>query len=282
MIRKQLRPVGWLVGLLLMTAAVFIAVRQADFGPLMTASPWTLLAIAALVMANLIVTAALFQIVTRGFDADPPVGHGTMFKLICASGLLNYLPLRVGLLGRAAYLKAKHNLPLRQSVAILAVTMVVGALVLGGTGVAVLLAGEGHRAVACAEALVVLLALTPLTGPVASRLLRRRLFGAWTWLPLRAVDMLVGGAKLMLACHALDVRITFEHALALRAIGSLIDMAGVTPNGLGLREWAMTAMYPPALAAAVVERAVETIVLIVAGLISLARLPRIDRTDDTD
>jgi uncharacterized membrane protein YbhN (UPF0104 family) len=276
MIRKRLRPVGWVVGLLLMMAAVFIAVRQADFGPLMTASPWTLLAIAALVMANLIVTAALFQIVTRSFDAEPPVGHGTMFKLICASGLLNYLPLRAGLLGRAAYLKAKHNLPLRQSVAILAVTMVVGTLVLGGTGVAVLLAGAGHRAIACAAALVVMFVLTPLTGPLASRLLRRRLFGAWTWLPLRAVDMLIGGAKLMLACQALDVQITFEHALALRAIGSLIDMVGVTPNGLGLREWAMTAMYPPALAAAVVERAVETVVLIVAGLISLARLPRVE------
>ncbi len=69
---------------------------------------------------------------------------------------------------------------------------------------------------------------------------------------------------------------TFEHALALRAIGSIIDMAGVTPNGLGLREWAMTAMYPPALAATVIERAIETIVLIVAGLMSITRLPRVE------
>jgi uncharacterized membrane protein YbhN (UPF0104 family) len=105
--------------------------------------------------------------------------------------------------------------------------------------------------------------------------LRRRVFGAWTWLPLRAVDMMIGGAKLMLACHALDVQISFEHALALRAVGSIIDMAGVTPNGLGLREWAMTAMYPPALAAAVVERAIETVVLIVAGLVCLSRLGRV-------
>ncbi len=258
MIRKWLRPVGWVVGLLLIGVAVYIAARQADFGPLASASPWTLAALAGLVVANLIVTAALFQIVTRSFDADPPVGHAVMFKLICASGLLNYLPLRAGLIGRAAYLKAKHNLPLRQSVIILGVILATGALVLGSAGAAVLLAGVAHRATACAAALLTMLALAPLTGPIASRVLRRRLFGAWTWLPLRAVDMLIGGAKLMLACHALDVPMTFEHALALRAIGSIIDMAGVTPNGLGLREWAMTAMYPPALAATVIASACAT------------------------
>lgn len=270
-------------GLALLGAAVATATTKVDFSALGAAPWWAAPAMGLAILANLALTAALFGAVTRCFDADPPVDAGRMFQLICVSGVLNYLPLRPGLFGRAAYLKLRHQLPIRQSVLILVVTLAVGGIVLGSTALVVLAAAEQWRSAACAAVVVVLLLCSPLVGPVAQRLLRRPTVGAWTWLPLKIADMLVGGFKLWLALRVFGQTVTFEQALAVRAVGSVVDMLGLTPNGLGLREWsigglaALTGLTEGphvAVAAALFERGLEAVVVVVTGLIAVAQLRR--------
>jgi len=271
-----------LLGLALVGGAVYVAVGQVDWSSLGQASTADLLKPAAAVAANLILTGLLLHVITRSFNAKPPVQANTMIKLVCVSGLLNMLPLRPGLLGRAAYLKAKHELPLHQSVLCLLITFILGGLVLGVTSAAVLLAPAEHAITAMWTVLVLLALISPLTGLVARRVLQRPIINSWLWTPLRIADMLAGGVKLYLAFKILGQPIAFEQALALRAVGSLVDMLPITPNGLGLREWVQgglaswsnIAQGPVGIAASLIERAVEAIVLILLGLISMALLRR--------
>lgn len=280
-LKLAFRVMALVAGLILVIAAVIVAVRQVDFTVLRQAPPWTVPLLAAAVLANLGITAAIFWVITRSFDADPPVEGRTMLKLITASSLLNYLPLRPGLLGRTVYLKTHHGLPVHQSLLVLLVTLVIGAIVLGVTGAAVLLAPPPWRTTVMAGVLCLLLALSPLAGPLARRLLRRPVVMAWLWVPLRVLDMVAAGGRLWLGFAMVGQPLDFEQALAIAAVGSLIDMLGLTPNGLGLREWAVAGLYAlqghagaMGLAASLVERGVSAVVIAIAGVIALARLRR--------
>ena len=270
-------------GLALLGAAAAMAVTQVDWPTLGDAPWWAAPAIATAVVGNLLLTAALFQVITRSFDAKPVVGLRLMLRLTCASALLNYLPLRPGLLGRATYLKYRRQLPIKQSVLILAITMAVGGVVLGATAAVVLAARPTARPMACVAVLVGLLILSALTGPLSRFVLRRPVVAAWAWLPLKVADMLVGGVRLWLAFRILGHELTFEQALAvgaIKAVGSLVDMLGITPNGLGLRELtiggttalANIAEGPVGVAASLFDRGIEAVVVVVAGLISMAQL----------
>ena len=271
------------VGLALLVGAVSQAATAIDWSALRQAPWWASPAMAAAVLANLALTAVLFQVITHTFDAKPPVGFRLMFRLTCASALLNYLPLRPGLLGRAAYLKLRHDLPFYHSVLILAVAMAVGAVVFGATAAAVLTAGPTWRPVACASVLAGLLLCSALAAPAARVVLRRPIVAAWLWLPLKIADMLVGGLRLWLAFSVLGCQLTFEQALAvvaIRAVGSLVDMLGVTPNGLGLREWTIGGAAsllgivegPVGMAASLLDRGIEAAVVAATGAVSAAHL----------
>jgi hypothetical protein len=278
---KQVRrPLALAAGLVLLIAAVLTAAKAADWSVIIQAPVWTIPAMAAALLANLVLTTALFWVITRSFDAQPPVGVKRMFQLTCGSSLLNYLPLRPGLLGRAAYLKREHQLPIAQSMLILAVTMGVGAVVLGASSVAVLVGGDRHGAMMAVFVLIALLLASPLAGPIAQRIMRRPMVMAWTWVPLKVADMLVGGFKLWLAFRVCGVSVRFDQALAMRAAASMVDMLGLTPNGVGLREWvigmltSLTSLIegPIGMTAALFERAVEAVVVTVMGLIGLVQL----------
>src|SRR5436853_13065 len=108
------RRIGIVLGLLLIAVAIAVALRGVDWSALRHASPWQLAALLVLMLLNIALTAALNWLVTRSFDARPPVSLSRMTLLIGASGLLNYL-WNAGTLSRAAYLRARHGLPLRQS-----------------------------------------------------------------------------------------------------------------------------------------------------------------------
>jgi uncharacterized membrane protein YbhN (UPF0104 family) len=146
--------------------------------------------------------------------------------------------------------------------------------------VAVLAAAPGWRAPAGFIAAAALLALSPLVSPLASRLLGRTVRHGWTWLPLRVGDMLVAGLRLWLAFWMVGQPIGYSTAVAMAAAGLLVNLAGITPNGLGLREWLIAGLTAVALpldsalgaAAAVVDRAIEAVVVAVAGSVAAWRL----------
>lgn len=278
-IRRRLgRAAGWALAVALLAAAVAAAWREVDPTVLLRAEPWPLAVLLAAVAVNLWLTAMLFWVVTRSFDARPTVGIGRMTALIAASHLLNYLPLvRAGLVGRAAYLKARHALPLRQSVVILGVILAL-AVVVFAAAAAVLLAMSRTPAPARWAALLGLwLVLAALTGAVSRRLLRRPVRWPWAWVPLRAADLFVAALRMWVAFAVMDVPVAYTEAVIIAAGGLLVRLVGLTPNGLGLSEWVVAALAaaltPVATAAgaaaALLDRAAEVLVTGVAGLAGL-------------
>lgn len=279
--RRIWRGATLAAGVALLVAAAVYAAWGIDWTVLRQADPWQAAALAGLVALNLALTGLLFWSITRSFDAVPPVGPGRMVALICASALLNYLPLlRPGLVGRAAYLKVKHNLPVRQSVLILAVVLALAVVVLPVSAL-VLVAVPANTAGVRWWALVVSwVVLSAATGPVARQLLRRQVAQPWQWVPLRAADMLVSAARLWLAFNIVGAPIGYAEAVVAGAASLLVRIVGLTPNGLGLSEWVVAVITPlvapvstaAGAAAALVDRVVELLVVLVAGAVGTVGL----------
>src|SRR5690606_4745098 len=88
--------------------------------------------------------------------------------------------------------------------------------------------------------------------------------------------------RLMLAFYVLGERLPLDVAIAAAAAGMLLAMAGVTPNGLGMKEWAVAALAatqtaiagPVGLAAAILDRAAEAIACLLVGGPSVVWLGR--------
>jgi uncharacterized membrane protein YbhN (UPF0104 family) len=276
--RRALRWAGLIVGAALMVWAVVTAVQAIDMatlGRLLSGRGAVMLAAAA---GNLMVTSVLFWVITLSFDARPRVSLSRMTALIAASGLLNYLPLQAGLFGRAAYLKAKHGLPLRQAMVIQLVVLGVGSVVLGGAAAVGLMYPVEMLSWGVAGAGLALVALCAATPWIARLLLRRPAREAWSWGLLRAVDLLLGAARLWLAFASVGQPIGYARAVTITAAGMFVSMLPFVPNGLGLREWVIAALAPmqtaAGLAAAVIDRAVEAVVLMVGGGAGIGALQR--------
>lgn len=274
-LRRVGRGIGLVLGLALLSAAAVFALRGVDGSVLADAPPSGFVWLAGAVLANLALTGLLLWAITLSFDASPRVGVLRMMALVNVSALLNYLPLpRAGLVGRSAYLKWRHGLPLRQSAVILAIVL---ALAVGVCGIAAaaLLAGEG--AAGWLVMVLVLGVLTSVTGSVARRVLRREVLYGGLWLPLRTADLLVAALRLWLAFALLGQPIGFEQAVLIGAASLLVKLVGLTPNGLGLSEWLIAVLTPvlapietaTAAAAALLDRAAEVVVVLIAGAVSI-------------
>ena len=272
---------GTVLGLALLAGAVAVAARGVDVAALRAAPVWVLPAIAAGVGVNLLATAALMLLITRGFPGGEAVRWGEMVALTAWSGLLNYVPvIRAGLWGRAAYLKRVHGLAVRDSVVILLITLGLAGVVLGGLGVlGLMLRGWwfwGGAAVAVAV----------LAGATVWGTRRPQAAGlrgsAWAWVPLRLLDLAAAAGRLWLGFYAVGHVITVREAVVLTCASLLVKLTGLTPNGLGLSEWtvaAVAAAVSPvsaasAAAAALVDRAIEIIIAVAAGLAGWAALRR--------
>ncbi|MEM6458111.1 MAG: lysylphosphatidylglycerol synthase domain-containing protein [Planctomycetota bacterium] len=285
---KAFRTAGWVLGLgLLAGAVVFAAVGVAGSGleVAVNESPGALSAVVGLVGVNLLLTAALFWAVTRGFDAEPPVPYGRMLALTAASGLLNYVPaVRAGLWGRAAYLRRFHGLAVRQSVLSLGVVLGLAVVVVGGVGSVLLVGGPARWWLAAAW--VGLATMT--AGPVAERVLRRPMGAAWpwAWAGLRALDLAAAAGRLWLAMRVVGAEVGFGDAVVLASASLLVKLVGLTPNGLGLSEWVVAALgaavapveAATAAAAALLDRAAEAVVLVGGGTAGLWTLRRSARS----
>ena len=268
------RILGAVAGVALFAAAVWFALAQVDFTTLRSVPPAYLAGLAGLVAANILLTGGLFWVITLSFDASPRVGLIRMTELIAVSGLLNYVPaVRAGLWGRAAYLKLKHGLPVRQSAVILLAVLTLAGMVTGLVLAAWLMLGVHAVAGASAGGAIV---LSTLLGLVAGRLLKRDVTAGWSWLVLRYADTLVMAARLWLAFAAVGSPIGFNEALVAGAVAQVVRLTGLTPNGLGLSEWViawLVARSGPGvdvavlsqLPAALLDRAVEVVVSLAAG-----------------
>ena len=270
--RNRLRIIGAVGAAVLLLAAVVFALRAVDPATLASARADHLVLLAVMVVGNLAITGVLFWSITRCFDTSPTVGPGRMIHLIAASALLNYVPLlRPGLVGRTAYLKAYHALPVRQSVAIFFIATALAIATSVGALIALLPLALLWR---WGAAIVALATGSAVTAPLVEWTLQRSATGAWLWLPLRTVDLLLTAARLWLAFQIAGEAVTYETAIVMAAASLLIKLVGLTPNGLGLSEWAIAGLAgllaPIATAdgilAALVDRTIEVLIVVPAGM----------------
>lgn len=289
---RLLRALGWALGLGALGAALWFAAGSVDWALLSAVPAGSLGQIAALVVVNLVLSGWLFWSVQRAFPADRPVDFRTMQLLIAGSALLNYLPaVRAGLFGRAAYLKRHHGVALRDSawvmLVVAAVTVGVFTAVAGPWLVLRLSTpspGVAH-ALGWAGCITATLMLVPGLRFALAGLLPHRSVGADLsrvafWVLMRTGELLASTGRLWLAFGALGSPIGFAEALVLSAAGLLVRLVGLTPAGLGLSEWAVTALSAAltpaeagvAAAAALLDRAVEVLVVALAGGAAITRL----------
>ena len=114
--RRQLISIGLGLGAL---AAAIVALawnRETlvdSVASLRSASPWTVLALLGGCAAQLLLSGLVFWWLYRRLVPVPVV---EMSALIAATNAANFLPLRPGLVGRIAYLRARRAVPLSVSV----------------------------------------------------------------------------------------------------------------------------------------------------------------------
>lgn len=280
--RKMLGSVVlWLVTIGMMVCVVYFAwptLRDALLSA--EAAWWWWVVSGGLIVVNLLLVGAFWYLMHLPYRADRPVQLSEMTVLMVASGFMNLVPgPRLGLLGRSLYMKKVHGVAVRDSTMAMVWILVISGVVFPLACLPLVLGGVlGH--------VVWVGVMVALSWPAAG-VVHRWLRGATgssvlAVLLLRSVDVVAQAFRLMVAGELLGLTLSLETALAMGVIGLLTRLASITPNGLGLTEvvLAMSAVWlgdlEPAEMASVslIDRAVETVVLTVAGGVCLGVLKK--------
>lgn len=304
--------VRWLMyaaALGLLGLCIYLAIGQAQEGEqsgwqrLSEADPRHAAGLLLLVAANIAINGVIFWAVVKPFERDRPVSLTDMTALIGATALLNYLPARAGMIGRAAYLKRKHAVSYRASVVML-IAVAGGTMFLFAVVVAATLWRQGIDAVWWLSVGAVLVAAA-IAAPTAMRLklrwtpglksvsdgwfvehpVRARL-GALGLLLLRGLDVFTFAGRVWLGAQIVGSPIELHGAMLMATGGMFITLAAPVANGLGLRE-GLYGLFAGAgvagealkggglgLTVGLIDRAAEALVFIVLGLLALAYLHR--------
>jgi hypothetical protein len=269
--RKLLRRIGTVASVLLVAGAVVaIARNQAIVDSLSRAFAslrWDALTVlAATVLAQQVLTATVFWMLMRRHG---PVGWGEMNALIASSTLANYVPLQAGSIGRLAYHKVVHGIPVKTSLVVILVAMglvAVSLVALVVVGLWVSRAGASWWWVA-----VTPLAWVPLLAGPATRVV-----GAC--LVLRTVELLVIALQSWTAFRLSGWEIEPMTAVGVAVVAAVANLTPFIGNGLGVREWAVGLAAPllggyetdAGLAAQLTGRAVDAVMAVVMGGPALA------------
>jgi hypothetical protein len=170
---------------------------------------------------------------------------GEMTLLIGSAWLLNYLPLSPGMMGRVAYHRAVHRVPVTASVGVLMAALVIGMVVVGAVLAVVVMAGRSVSA----QTYVALLGLPVLAlmglawagWRVGARGRVWRYAGAAA---LRWLDVLVWMARYAVVFELLGRRLSLPEAAAIAAASQAAMQVPLVGNGLGVREWAVGLVGP--------------------------------------
>lgn len=270
------RAAAWILGAALLAAAVAAAWTRQDalaeaWSAVRSPDPRRVALLLAAIAANVLCTGAMFLVLVRRYGR---VGAVEMQALMAGATLLNYLPLRPGLIGRAAYHRRVHGIAISdvaktviQALAISAATAVFFAL-------CVALAIRGGVSVAGPVVVVGVLLL------VASAALPRPARPFALAAAIRYVEILLWAVRYDLAFDLVGAPIAFDRALGFACVGVVATMVPIVSNGLGLREWAIGLVAPllagadlgVGIAAELLARAAELLVVAPAGLLGLGYL----------
>jgi hypothetical protein len=216
-----------------------------------------------------------------------------MLALIAAATVFNYLPLRPGMLGRIAYHRYIHGIPVRHSIKVL-----FAGLICAGTAMVLLVSAAWlSHAIGLSDTGAVMLMLAPGALATTGAIIVRRLDAGhhWRWpaaMAFRYLDVCVWAARYALIFTMIGRPLTPTSAAAV-AFSSQVVM--ISPVQLGLREWVVAtaagvleagevsgrlalpssvANLTPGLLADLVNRSAEFLVAIPAGLVAAAVLYR--------
>lgn len=279
------RVAGYVLGVGVLVAAVWAVASQREmldsaWASLRRTPVWMIVTLVGLPAANLAATAGVLTLLIRRHGR---VGMREMTALVASAWLLNYLPLRPGLVGRITYHKWVNGIGVRASVGVVLEAIACGAaaLVMLVAAGAVVARIEAHPAVlACA-------ALTPsaLAGIASTGLQGHNRMRAMA-LALRYLDTLLWVLRYLLVFRAIGVPVSFVQAAGAAAVSQAVLLVPIVGNGLGLREWAVGAVssaMPVAekgvrvtvtagLAADLLNRALEVVAAVPIGLAGVAYL----------
>jgi hypothetical protein len=264
--RKVLRRIGTVASVLLVVGAlVAIARNQAIMDSLSRAfaSPrWDALAVLiAAVLAQQVLTSTVFWMLMRRHG---PVGWGEMNALIASSTLANYIPLQAGSVGRLAYHKVVHGIPVKTSLVVILVAMGLVAMSLVAltvVGLWVVRTGASWWWVSAAP-----LAWLPLLAWPGTRVVG-------TCLVLRTIELLVVAAQSWAAFRLSGWDIEPVTAVGVAVVAGAANLTPFIGNGLGVREWAVGLAAPllggyetdAGLAAQLTGRAVDAAMAVAMG-----------------
>lgn len=200
--------------------------------------------------------------------------------LIGGAWLLNYLPMRPGMVGRFAYHKKYDGIGLRQSARVLLESMIATAIAGAAMAALAVVPVQGLASIA-------LLAAPVGAAAVAALVLARNGGHAWrlaATLGLRYIDLGVWVGRYLAVFAIVGRPLAIEEAVAIALVSHAALLLPIAGNGLGLREWAvgLTAGLLPAgngqteigLAADLVNRGFEVMIAVPVGVACLVWLAR--------
>lgn len=287
----------------LLGASIWFAVSQqesASWPALTELDPALVVALMlAIFLSSIFLPGLQFWVVTRPFVTTRRLDFFTMQGLIAGSALLNYTPVKAGLIGRVAYLRHFHGVGLRAAVVTHALIV---AVFIMSCGIALLImAWRPESGVMSGVVIVVaFVVLTVIGAPLLGVLIPAkvavdsRMRTSRTW-RIGFLALCFGTQVLSLAVTAVRWWLVFlimgkPASLAdswLAALVHVVTVMGGPANGLGFREWligfaAQRGFFSAeaqlnlstGMAVSLVDRAAEAIILIVAGLFGLALVRR--------
>ena len=199
-----------------------------------------------------------------------------MIALIATAWLLNYLPLRPGMIGRFAYHRKVNKIPLRVSAKVLvqgvAISIACSAWLLA---FAALLLDRSSIPLWIAATLGVPVLLT--IASIATRKAHEQTSVLLAAGVTRWLDMLIWSARYWVVFRLIGSPIDLSHAVLFASVAQIVLFIPLTGNGLGFREWAIglvATAVTVGLIADLVNRIAELAVAIPTGLIAWSILSK--------
>lgn len=278
--RRIVRVVAFLIALALLATAVVAILRSAPtIEQVRTAAvhpdPIRVLVCIVALLVNIVSCGGIFHALLAPFGR---IGRFEMVQLIATSSVLNYLPLRPGLVGRIAHQDVVNGIPLSRSAISVVEAGVVCAFSIAWLAAAVALAQWSGMPV-----LGWTFAVLPSLGWCARRTtnptMMQRLLNALAW---RQVDLLAWGARYWAVFGLLGIALSPLDCARAVCIGGVANLIPFIGNGLGIREWAMglagerLALWSTdvGLAAELLNRAVDIAVAVPIGLLCAVPIAR--------
>ena len=252
------------------------AVAESAWSALREPSPAWLAALPLTIVTGFALTSLSLQILTNRVARHSTLGFPEMLGLTLGSALGNMVPVQAGLVGRIAYQHQVHDIPVPVSL-LLAVQSSLLTLIAGSwLGAALLVTRQFPEASWLAAPATYL----PLACMVVGSRWRGSAFVRA--LGLRCVEVLLAALRVHASFALTGCEIDPATSLALGAAANVSNAVPFLGGALGVREWIVALLapalagvtMPEALAAELLARSVEVLIVVCGALLTAPALAR--------